>query len=454
MSTEATWLLDPRWDDVPAATPAALARVLDLAAGGRVILLAPHPDDETLGLGGTLAELSTLGLSVTIVLLTDGGASHPRCRHIPRAELVERRAAEFAEAVAALAPRATVVSLGLPDGGLPAATERLRASLSTLVEPGDVLLAPLPDDGHTDHDATGLVAGQVAAQREARLLNYPIWRWLTSTPDSFPFERAVLLTPSAASLHSKEQAIRGYRSQSGPLTAFPGGEAILGSVDLAPHRRVVETLVTPQGAPTLCLPGSDAGDEAPVSARLSAMFDGGDDPWHTRSSWYEKRKRDLCLAALARRRYRRILDIGCSVGTLAAELAGRADEVVAVDSTPEAIAHARRRYASLQHVRWILADVPADLPDDSFDLVVLSEVGYFLTGAQLLGTLRHARRCLSPGGEILLCDWTHPTTAIPLDGELVHRQAATALGLEPRVTVVDPDFRIDVYGGPATLVGQ
>ena len=96
---------------------------------------------------------------------------------------------------------------------------------------------------------------------------------------------------------------------------------------------------------------------------------------------------------------------------------------------------------------------PDDLPPGPFDLVVLSEVGYFLTGAQLLGALRHARRALRPGGEILLCDWTHPTKDIPLDGMLVHRQAATALGLPRRVALIDQDFVVDVYGGPDTLAG-
>ncbi len=505
---EADWLLNPRWDEVPVATPAAFAQALGLTTrvgpsgpaestglsrhtdGGRLVLLAPHPDDETLGLGASLADLSDGGIELVVVLLTDGEASHPRCRHVSRDELVARRADEFNTAVGLLAPRAEIVRLGLPDGGLPDAADDLAAALEDLLQEGDLVLAPLPEDGHTDHDAAGAVAAQIVASKAVaragdhsrveatraerrapgiRLLHYPVWRWRRSDRDRFPFDRALLLTPSLAALHRKEQAIRAYTSQIGALTAFPGGEAVVGPVDLAPHRRLVETLIAPAETPDVFAPIADSTTTqecTAVARRLSAMFDAGvgdddsdvaagvsGDPWRTRSSWYEARKRALCLAALARPRYGRILDIGCSVGTLTAQLAARADEVAAIDGTPEALRHARTRYADLAQVRWIQGQVPDDLPPGPFDLVVLSEVGYFLTGAQLLGALRHARRALRPGGEILLCDWTHPTKDIPLDGMLVHRQAATALGLPRRVALIDQDFVVDVYGGPDTLAG-
>ena len=477
---EATWLLDPRWDDVPSAMPAAFAGAIGLDAGGRFVLLAPHPDDETLGLGATLADLSDAGHDLLVVLLTDGGASHPRCGHVTAPELIARRNDEFTAAVALLAPRARVVRLGFSDGSLPAEADALAAALEGLLEKGDVVLAPLPDDGHTDHDAAGVVAARVVAESQAvdgahaesapmRLLHYPVWRWRRSDPDRFPFDRALLLTPSATALHRKERAIGGYTSQTAPLTAFPGGETVVGPADLAPHRRLVETLVVPASDPALYrrIAASTVAEEpSPVARRLAQMFTGGtdsegdgvaaggvdgargtehDDPWRTRTSWYEARKRALCLAALARPRYERVLDIGCSVGTLTAELATRADEGVAIDGTPQALRHARSRYADLGHVRWVDGQVPDDLPAGPFDLVVLSEVGYFLTGAELLGALRHARLALRPGGEILLCDWTHPTRDIPLDGELVHRQAVTALGLTRRVALIDPDFALDVY---------
>lgn len=281
---EATWLLDPRWDDVPSAMPAAFAGAIGLDAGGRFVLLAPHPDDETLGLGATLADLSDAGHDLVVVLLTDGGASHPRCGHVTAPELIARRNDEFTAAVALLAPRARVVRLGFSDGSLPAEADALAAALEGLLEKGDVVLAPLPDDGHTDHDAAGVVAARVVAESQAvdgahaesapmRLLHYPVWRWRRSDPDRFPFDRALLLTPSATALHRKERAIGGYTSQTAPLTAFPGGETVVGPADLAPHRRLVETLVVPASDPALYrrIAASTVAEEpSPVARRLEA----------------------------------------------------------------------------------------------------------------------------------------------------------------------------------------
>ena len=68
---------------------------------------------------------------------------------------------------------------------------------------------------------------------------------------------------------------------------------------------------------------------------------------------------------------------------------------------------------------------PADLPPGPFDLVLLSEVGYFLTPLELVATLRRCEAVAGPGGELVLCHWQHPTEHVPLDGVLVHEQAAT-----------------------------
>ena len=94
---------------------------------------------------------------------------------------------------------------------------------------------------------------------------------------------------------------------------------------------------------------------------------------------------------------------------------------------------------------------PADLPPGPFDLVLLSEVGYFLTPLELVATLRRCEASLTPGGELVLCHWQHPTEHVPLDGALVHEQAGTALRLRRRATYLDDDLRIEVWGDSDSL---
>jgi hypothetical protein len=103
----------------------------------------------------------------------------------------------------------------------------------------------------------------------------------------------------------------------------------------------------------------------------------------------------------------------------------------------------------------VLGGAPVDVPAGRFDLVVLSEVGYFLTPLHLLETLRLVRARLAPGGEVVLVHWRHPTYAIPLDGPAVHEQARSALGDLPlRSRYEDADLLLDVLGGPVSVAAE
>ena len=99
-------------------------------------------------------------------------------------------------------------------------------------------------------------------------------------------------------------------------------------------------------------------------------------------------------------------------------------------------------------MRWLRGAAPGDLPADAFDLVVLSEVAYFLDGPDLLTTLRAVRRSLREGGELVVADWRHPTGDIPLDGPAAHRQVAAVLDLPLRARYEDSDLLIEVWGDP------
>jgi LmbE family N-acetylglucosaminyl deacetylase len=170
-----------------------MTRVLPVTAealtGGRPLLvLAPHPDDESLGCGGLLAAAfagagAGPASGAHVVAMTDGAASHPGSADWPAPRLAALRRDEMARAVAALGGGGADLShLDLPDGAMatrdPAPVAAVIAAMVDRLGAATVL-APSAVDAHADHKATARVAALVQAQRpEVRLLTYPVWsRW-------------------------------------------------------------------------------------------------------------------------------------------------------------------------------------------------------------------------------------------------------------------------------------
>ena len=166
------------------------------------------------------------------------------------------------------------------------------------------------------------------------------------------------------------------------------------------------------------------------------------DPWDV-DSFYERRKRAVTLASLPHERYGRALEVGCSVGALAVDLAARCDHLLAVDGSRNAIDLAARRTAALAHVDVRLARIPDAWPDGRFDLVSLSEVGYFLNLRELAEVIVRAREALTDDGHLLLCHWRHEIVGWPLDGPDVH-EAFLATGAQVLVEHREPDFMLHV----------
>ncbi len=152
-------------------------------SGGRpVLLLAPHPDDESLACGALLAEaFATTGAHV--VCMTDGSASHKGSASYPPERIAKLRAAELKAAIACLGGSADhLTRLNLRDAAMPppearqAVVEQLVA-LAGAIGAG-TLIAPAPTDPHCDHVACAEIAVRVAADAGLRLFSYPVWsRW-------------------------------------------------------------------------------------------------------------------------------------------------------------------------------------------------------------------------------------------------------------------------------------
>lgn len=181
----------------------------------RLVVVSSHPDDESLGAGGLIALAHRAGISVYVVLLTAGEASHPPAEHMSRHALATQRLAELDAAVDLLAPGAPVVFLGAPDTGVADVEDEVVAALSEIVGDGHgtVLLAPWRHDGHSDHEAAGRAAARVAAASRARLVEYPLLMWRHRDPATAPWSQMATVRLDEAILETKLAAIRAHASQ-------------------------------------------------------------------------------------------------------------------------------------------------------------------------------------------------------------------------------------------------
>lgn len=181
------------------------------------------------------------------------------------------------------------------------------------------------------------------------------------------------------------------------------------------------------------------------AAYFDRMYSGSDDPWGFASRWYERRKRAATCAALLRERYADAFEPGCSVGVLTADLAARCDRLLATDVSDRALELARRRVGAGPAVELARLAVPDEWPEHrSFDLVVVSELGYYLDPSALDRLADRAAASLTAGGELLLCHWRHPVDDYPLRGDDVHERVRARTGLPVAVSHVEPDFRLEV----------
>jgi SAM-dependent methyltransferase len=140
------------------------------------------------------------------------------------------------------------------------------------------------------------------------------------------------------------------------------------------------------------------------------------DPWDFANSDYEAAKYAATLTVLPRDRYADALEIGCSIGVLTRLLAERCDRLVALDAAEGALAAARSRCAALPGVDLRCMAVPGDWPEGGFNLILLSEVVYYLDRPDLTRLVGRVRQSLAPAGEVVLVHWTGQTD-YPLHGD-------------------------------------
>lgn len=204
---------------------------LDISNCPGMVLVAPHPDDETLGFGAATAELIARGINVQIVAVSDGGAAFPGLSERQQRHLEHTRRSEQQRAARILGA-GEAICLGLPDGALSDHEAELADRLTWILRswPSGVWCATTwRGDGHPDHEATGRAAAIAARRTGAVLLEFPIWMWHWASPDDadIPWERARSISAGPTAVARKIAAAQQFRTQfsttffgATPLPAF------------------------------------------------------------------------------------------------------------------------------------------------------------------------------------------------------------------------------------------
>jgi SAM-dependent methyltransferase len=182
---------------------------------------------------------------------------------------------------------------------------------------------------------------------------------------------------------------------------------------------------------------------------FEARYAANPDPWSFETSPYEAAKYAATLEALPRRTYRSALEIGCSIGVLTERLAPRCADLLAVDVSDRALRRAAERCRHLPQVRFARLSVPREFPHGPFDLVLVSEVGYYWSRADLALARRRVAGALEPGGSLLLVHWTPFVDDYPLTGDEVHEaflaSAGPGSGLRHLLGQRHESYRLDLF---------
>jgi LmbE family N-acetylglucosaminyl deacetylase len=237
-TSELDWNAWPGLRQLRATTPAQL-----VPPGARAVVVAPHPDDEVLSVGGLLALLARTGTPICVVAVTDGTASHRGSTAWPADRLTRERPMESRNALHRLGVDTEPVRLGMPDGGLQDLRWLLAERLLPLLDRSDVIFTTWRQDGHPDHEATGHACAFAAARVGARLVEVPVWAWHWAVPgdERLPWHRASRLSLDAEAGERKRQAVQCFTSQ---LQADPstGNGPILRSSTVERAHRAFEVM--------------------------------------------------------------------------------------------------------------------------------------------------------------------------------------------------------------------
>jgi LmbE family N-acetylglucosaminyl deacetylase len=204
---------ESRWETALNDAPKLLLPEADL------LIVSPHPDDETLGAGGLIRTASTRAHSVSVLSVTDGEAAHPNWKGLDK---IRRREAD--RALSILSPhKVRCKRLGIPDGRVSAHRSQLYEAVDRMASATTLLVAPYEMDGHPDHEATGDVCMDIARRRRLAIWRYPIWIWHHGSPEKLESLRWGRFWLDGETRRAKNLAMECFASQLRP----PAREAVI-----------------------------------------------------------------------------------------------------------------------------------------------------------------------------------------------------------------------------------
>ncbi len=228
-TTEAEWLQAledlPTWS-VPSAPAASL------------LIVSPHPDDETLGCGGLIAAERWRGTQVRVVAVTDGEHAYPGAEGGEPLAVTRRKEQDCALARLGVGPDC-VLRFGFTDSDVSTHEAELAERLTKLLTPETYLVAPWEGDFHPDHEVCGRASAEAARRTGAKLISYFFWSWHRGTPQTLAGLDLARFPLDDQWLQAKTEALACHRSQLERKTGGP----VLPPELLGPARRAFEVFL-------------------------------------------------------------------------------------------------------------------------------------------------------------------------------------------------------------------
>lgn len=181
--------------------------------------------------------------------------------------------------------------------------------------------------------------------------------------------------------------------------------------------------------------------------RFEQLYRASPDPWGYLTSSYEQAKYRATLDALPPGPHGLCLEVGCSIGVFTGLLAARCQHVVAIDFSLSALELARRRLEGVGNVDLLHASFPEQTPPGAWDVVVCSEILYYLQPPEFEGAIGWVRAQLAHGASVLAVSWRGMGREEPLLGDAVHDRLTRDLGAWHALDARSEGYRLDRFDG-------
>ena len=183
------------------------------------------------------------------------------------------------------------------------------------------------------------------------------------------------------------------------------------------------------------------------SEYFKSVYDASEDPWNFETSEYEAKKYAVTITSLPKENYENALEIGCSIGVLTQLLAQKSGHLLATDISEKALDRAKKRCENFENITFKKLNFQNELPEDQYDLIMVSEVAYYLSPNDWELAVGNLYDKLKTDGNIVLVHWLPEVHDYPQTGDEVHQSFEKLM--KDKMTNIFNDraetYRIDVW---------